>query len=99
MIKKVIIILAAVAIAGLGVNFYINYRKNAIYRNPAFAHGNGRLEATEINISTKLAGRIEKIYVNDGDFVKKDELLALIVRMPRWCMVRACRMRMPWTLW
>ena len=78
MVKKVIIILAAVAIAGLGVNFYINYRKNAIYRNPAFAHGNGRLEATEINISTKLAGRIEKIYVNDGDFVKKGELLALM---------------------
>lgn len=32
--------------------------------------GNGRLEATEINVSTKLGGRIEDILVTEGDFVK-----------------------------
>lgn len=78
MVKKIVIVLAVAAVVALGVNFYLDYRKNAIYRNPAFAHGNGRLEATEINISAKLAGRIEKIYVNDGDFVKEGELLVLM---------------------
>ncbi|MBE6364580.1 MAG: HlyD family efflux transporter periplasmic adaptor subunit [Lentisphaerae bacterium] len=77
-IKKVIIILAVLSCVLLAVNFYLNYRKNAIYRNPAFAYGNGRLEATEISISTKLPGRIEAIYVNDGDFVTKGQLLALM---------------------
>ena len=78
MIKKIIIVLTAAAVIVLAVNFYLNYRKNAIFRNPSFAYGNGRLEATEINISSKLPGRIEKIYVNDGDFVTKGELLALM---------------------
>ena len=78
MIKKVIIALVAAAVIGLTIQFILNYRANAIYRNPAFAHGNGRLEATEITISSKLAGRIEAVYVNDGDFVTKGELLALM---------------------
>lgn len=78
MVKKILIVLSVLAVAVLTIHLIINYRHNAIYRNPAFAHGNGRLEATEIYISTKLAGRIEAIYVNDGDFVKKGQLLALM---------------------
>jgi len=35
-----------------------------------FITGNGRIEATEINVSTKIAGRIEEILVDEGDFVK-----------------------------
>lgn len=40
-----------------------------------FVRGNGRIEATEINVSAKLAGRIEEILVNEGDFVKAGEPL------------------------
>ena len=40
-----------------------------------FAGGNGRIEATEIDISAKLAGRIEEIYVQEGDFVEAGQLL------------------------
>jgi len=43
---------------------------------PGFISGNGRIEATEIDISTKLPGRILDIFVSEGDFVKKDQLLA-----------------------
>ncbi|MWN89802.1 HlyD family efflux transporter periplasmic adaptor subunit [Gilliamella sp. Pra-s65] len=43
-----------------------------------FVSGNGRIEATEINISTKLAGRIEKINVNEGDFVKAGQQLVVM---------------------
>ena len=41
-----------------------------------FASSNGRIEATEIDISTKVAGRIDKIVVREGDFVKQGEVLA-----------------------
>lgn len=43
-----------------------------------FISGNGRIEATEVNISTKLAGRIEKINVEEGDFVKAGQSLVIM---------------------
>ncbi|OCG69675.1 hemolysin D [Gilliamella sp. Occ3-1] len=43
-----------------------------------FISGNGRIEATEINISAKLAGRIEKINVDEGDFVKAGQALVVM---------------------
>ena len=41
-----------------------------------FVSGNGRIEATEIDIATKLAGRVQEIHVNEGDFVKLGQPLA-----------------------
>lgn len=38
--------------------------------------GNGRIEATEIDIAAKLAGRLEKIHVEEGDFVEPGQILA-----------------------
>ena len=38
--------------------------------------GNGRIEAVEIDIATKTAGRVEDITVNEGDFVTEGEVLA-----------------------
>jgi HlyD family secretion protein len=38
--------------------------------------GNGRIEAVEINIATKIAGRLEQVWVNDGDFVLSGDKLA-----------------------
>ena len=73
--KKIIIALIVIAAVGLAVYGIKSYRDNAIYRNPAFASGNGRLEATEVNIAAKLAGKIEKILVNEGDYVKKGQKL------------------------
>ena len=43
--------------------------------NPKFYSGNGRLEATEVYVSSKLAGRIEEIFVKEGDLVKKGDKL------------------------
>lgn len=40
------------------------------------ASGNGRIEAVEIDVSTKSAGRIKEILVDEGDFVKAGEVLA-----------------------
>lgn len=43
---------------------------------PGFVSGNGRVEATEIDIATKLAGRVQNILVDEGDFVQAGQLLA-----------------------
>lgn len=73
--KKVIIFASIIAAAALAFYFVHSYWTNRIYNDPSFAHGNGRLEATEVNISTKLSERIAVIAVKEGDFVKKGDIL------------------------
>lgn len=67
----VIIILAAIAIG-------VYYWKQAESNNQleGFISSNGRIEATELDISSKLAGRIQEILVNEGDFIKAGQPLA-----------------------
>jgi len=43
-----------------------------------FASGNGRIEATEIDVATKIAGRVESIEVVEGDFVTTGQVLAVM---------------------
>src|SRR5690606_17590947 len=40
-----------------------------------FASGNGRIEATEIDVAAKLAGRIQRIFVKEGDSVRPSQPL------------------------
>jgi HlyD family secretion protein len=40
------------------------------------ARGNGRIEATEIDIATKASGRVVEILAREGDFVQAGEVLA-----------------------
>ena len=40
------------------------------------ASGNGRIEADEIDIDTKFAGRVAKLFVDEGDLVKAGQILA-----------------------
>ncbi|CAG9230680.1 putative membrane fusion protein YhiI [Paraburkholderia tropica] len=41
-----------------------------------FVNGNGRIEATEIDVATKLAGRVQDVLVKEGDFVEAGQTLA-----------------------
>ncbi|WP_296947540.1 HlyD family secretion protein [uncultured Massilia sp.] len=41
-----------------------------------FVSGNGRIEATEIDVATKVAGRVREIVAQEGDFVQAGQLLA-----------------------
>ena len=41
-----------------------------------FASGNGRLEATEVDVATKVAGRVAEIHPREGDGVARDQVVA-----------------------
>jgi len=41
-----------------------------------FVSGNGRIEATEIDIATKLPGRVAEVFVEEGDTVQAGQVLA-----------------------
>src|SRR5262245_4265011 len=43
---------------------------------PGIAFGNGRLEADTIDIDTKFAGRIAKLFVDEGDMVAAGQAVA-----------------------
>ena len=69
--KKALTIIAVVAaLAGLAWYLYHRYQVNQELEHPKFYSGNGRLEATEVYVSAKLAGRIDKVFVKEGDLVK-----------------------------
>lgn len=42
----------------------------------ALVSSNGRIEATEVDIATKLAGRVSDILVDEGEFVRAGQVLA-----------------------
>lgn len=65
-------VLLAAVVAGLSA--WAPWRAQGL--GEGFASGNGRIEATEIAVATKLAGRVEKILVTEGDFVKAGQPLA-----------------------
>ncbi|MFL9611284.1 HlyD family secretion protein [Methylobacillus sp. Pita2] len=67
-----LVIIAALAAAG----FYAWQAMNGNNNTEGLASGNGRIEAIEIDVATKLAGRVDEILVNEGDFVEKGQPLA-----------------------
>ena len=75
-IRKLLVFLAIFVAAGGGYALWKSMRDSG--PGEGFAGGNGRIEATEIDISTKLAGRIIDILVQEGDFVAEGQELALM---------------------
>ncbi|MCS0607917.1 HlyD family efflux transporter periplasmic adaptor subunit [Massilia solisilvae] len=45
-------------------------------KTDGFAKGNGRIEATEVDVATKVPGRISEITAQEGEFVKAGQVLA-----------------------
>jgi HlyD family secretion protein len=74
--KLIFIFLAAILLAVGGV--YVVFFNQETGFGEGFVSGNGRIEATETDISTKLAGRIVRILVEEGDFVTENQLLAVM---------------------
>ncbi|MTB65770.1 HlyD family efflux transporter periplasmic adaptor subunit [Providencia sp. wls1943] len=66
-----LILILAIMAAG-----YYYWSQNSSSLPEGFAQSNGRIEATEIDIATKTAGRIDTILVKEGDFVQQGQELA-----------------------
>lgn len=67
---------AVLAAVLLMVGWYVWHQSRPKGFGAAFVSGNGRIEATEIDIATKIAGRVQEILVDEGDFVTAGQLLA-----------------------
>ncbi|OTG57772.1 hemolysin D [Acinetobacter sp. ANC 3903] len=74
-IKKLAVVGAIVI---LGLVAYLVWKNMTQPDTQALVSGNGRIEATEINISSKLSGQLEEILVQEGDFVEPGQVLAQI---------------------
>lgn len=69
--------LGAILVAALATAGYFYWQHLTGSALPAgIAGGNGRIEAVEIDISTKAPGRIKQILVSEGDFVAAGQVLA-----------------------
>jgi HlyD family secretion protein len=76
-LKKSAAILVLVLLAGVLVFYlYASKDKNAIPKG--FVMGNGRLEATEVDVAAKLAGRLTEVLAKEGDLCKKNQIVARI---------------------
>ena len=68
-----LLILVALGAAG-GAIYWLEYSQPSL--PPGIASGNGRLEADEIDISTKFAGRVAQVFVDEGDKVDPGQVVA-----------------------
>jgi HlyD family secretion protein len=74
--KRWVIAVLAVALAAVAGAAYWFYWLRQPPLPPGFASGNGRVEATEYDIATKRAGRVEEVRVREGDLVQQGQVLA-----------------------
>lgn len=72
--KKLLVAFAAAVVAALAWWSWTRFTDSG--PGEGFVNGNGRIEATEIDVATKLPGRIEDILVREGDFVTAGQPLA-----------------------
>ncbi|MCV3766194.1 HlyD family secretion protein [Rhizobium sp. TRM95796] len=69
-------LIAAALAAGFGYYGYKTYAGDGL--PDGVAAGNGRIEAVEIDVAAKSAGRVASLEVKEGDFVHLDQILARI---------------------
>jgi len=62
-----------ILLLGAGAAAYFGFE--LCTKKEVLVSANGRIEATEIDVAAKLAGRIQEIAVNEGDFVQTGQVL------------------------
>jgi HlyD family secretion protein len=70
------LILLAIAVAVLAAGAYAWTTLRPQGPGDGLVSGNGRIEATEIDVAAKLGGRVQSIVVKEGEFVKAGQTLA-----------------------
>ncbi len=72
--KNLLLATVAIAVALVAWGVWTKMRPTGL--GEGFVSGNGRIEATEIDVATKYAGRVVDIFAREGDFVKAGQVLA-----------------------
>ena len=62
--------IATVLVLGAAAIFV--WQRYGVKRDEGLASGNGRIEATEIDVAAKIPGRIREILVHEGDSSRPD---------------------------
>src|SRR6187431_1159666 len=73
MSKRMIAVGALVIVAGIAAWWFFLRPKGL---PEGFAAGNGRLEATDVYIATKYAGRVKEVLFDEGDTVQAGQVVA-----------------------
>lgn len=72
--QKTVFLAFVLALAAAGAAyFYLSHPNESL---AGFASGNGRLEATEVDVSTKIPGRLAELGPREGDLVEVGEIVA-----------------------
>jgi HlyD family secretion protein len=75
LVLRIALALIAIAAVAGGGGYY--WWRQSLERLPAgIVSGNGRIEADQIDISTKFAGRVATLRVDEGDMVKSGQVMA-----------------------
>jgi HlyD family secretion protein len=74
-LRNLLILAILAAVVGTG-SFVLWQKMTGDRLREGIVSSNGRLEAIEINISAKTAGRLKEIFVNEGDVVKAGQAIA-----------------------
>ncbi len=69
----VLVLAALIAAAGAAAYYYVGRGRTL---PPGFAFGNGRIEATQVDVATKAAGRVLDVLAEEGDFVNRGQVVA-----------------------
>jgi HlyD family secretion protein len=77
--RYVVILAAAVVVIGSGAAGYVAWEQYEASLLPVgIVSINGRVEATQVDISTKIPGRVTEIVPHEGDMVSPGEVVARI---------------------
>src|SRR5262249_62060791 len=79
MSKKTLLIALVVIVVGAGVAWWLLSKPKL---PPGFASGNGRLEATQVDIAAKFGGRLKTVDANEGDTIEAGQVVATIDTEP-----------------
>src|SRR5215471_10136347 len=86
MSKKTLLIALVVIVVGAGVAWRLLSKPKL---PPGFASGNGRLEATQVDIAAKFGGRLKTVDANEGDTIEIGQVVATIDTEPLEAQLRA----------
>jgi HlyD family secretion protein len=87
MSKKILIVAVVVIVGAVVAWWYLSKPKLP----PGFAGGNGRLEAQQVDVAAKYAGRLKTVIPHEGDTVEAGEVVATIDTEPLEAQLRASK--------